>query len=513
MKMKRTQTILEMKAADAKKFLLKSSSFFSLSLPPYFTFDRLLQDVSTIIGSNDLVVFYDKDIKPQNVDLVNYKLYNNKDGKYAWRKMEIIHPAIYVNLVNVITSERNWTTIIDRLKSFQSFKTIKCISLPKESETNKSDLAETILDWWVQIEQESLKKALDFKYIMVTDISDCYSSIYTHSIAWAIHTKHVAKAQKGKMSLVGNKIDKAIQSMQNGQTNGIPQGSVLMDLIAELVLGYADELLFQKLSENKIKPIEYYILRYRDDYRIFANDSSVLERIGKHLSDVLLSLNFRMNSSKTFVSSDIIKSSVKPDKLEWNKIKQSTDVEIIDKETSMHQKQLLLLYSFSEKYPNSGSIMKALGTYYNKIKDFNNAPADIEQSISIVLEIAVKNPKCFAICFAIIGKLLSLFSKKNEAQTISKKIFKRVKELPNANYAEIWLYRALFKVFPDKISNLQTAQELYKETKNIWDSSWIDNGKPLFALMQTSKIIDEVKMKSIDSIIDTDEINPFEYET
>jgi hypothetical protein len=38
--------------------------------------------------------------------------------------------------------------------------------------------------------------------------------------------------------------------MNNGQTNGIPQGSVLMDFIAEMVLGYIDECLSGCLNAN-----------------------------------------------------------------------------------------------------------------------------------------------------------------------------------------------------------------------------------------------------------------------
>ena len=58
--------------------------------------------------------------------------------------------------------------------------------------------------------------------------------------------------------------------MQCGQTNGIPQGSVLMDFIAEILLGYIDEILTEQLNTAHI--VNYKILRYRDDYRIFVNN-------------------------------------------------------------------------------------------------------------------------------------------------------------------------------------------------------------------------------------------------
>ena len=68
-----------------------------------------------------------------------------------------------------------------------------------------------------------------------------------------------------------------MQGMQYGQTNGIPQGSVLFDFIAEMVLGYADSQVSEVLASNDIT--DYKILRYRDDYRIFCNRKDELEKI------------------------------------------------------------------------------------------------------------------------------------------------------------------------------------------------------------------------------------------
>ena len=137
---------------------------------------------------------------------------------------------------------------------------------------------------------------LDFNYCIHTDITDCYPSIYTHTIAWALHNKEWAKNNRDDG--LGNMIDGKIQSLQGQQTNGIPQGSVLMDLIAEIVLGYADIRLLDLADQESLS--EFKILRYRDDYRIFANKKDVAERLMKLLSEVLLDLNLKINSKKHF---------------------------------------------------------------------------------------------------------------------------------------------------------------------------------------------------------------------
>ncbi|MBK9040666.1 MAG: hypothetical protein IPL83_16150 [Bdellovibrionales bacterium] len=51
----------------------------------------------------------------------------------------------------------------------------------------------------------------------------------------------------------------------------IPQGSALMDFIAEMVWGYAD-LQIVKRKINKTPVTDYFILHIRDDYRIFVNN-------------------------------------------------------------------------------------------------------------------------------------------------------------------------------------------------------------------------------------------------
>lgn len=138
------------------------------------------------------------------------------------------------------------------LKKFQKNKKIKCLSIPVQSESRQSDKAQQILKWWELVEQESIFFSLEYDYVFDTDVADCYGSIYTHSIAWAVESKQVAKQDRSGNRL-GNFIDKSIQNAQYQQTNGIPQGSVLMDFIAEIVLGYIDRMLsavFAKAEDN-----------------------------------------------------------------------------------------------------------------------------------------------------------------------------------------------------------------------------------------------------------------------
>lgn len=286
---------------------------------------------------------------------ININLYLNKDGEYDWRKLQIINPYLYVSLVHLITKKENWNILQERFQTIEDecCPSITCSSMPfTKLDGAPVEGKDEGINWWEKFEQESLKMALSYRYCVRTDLVNCYGSVYTHTIVWALHGKKTAKEQKSSRSLLGNLIDSAIQNMQNGQTNGIPQGSKIFDLIAELILGYSDLKLIGKLK-NKVS--DFKILRYRDDYRIFANNKETLDLIVKELSLVSAELNMHFNNAKTLVSNDIISSSIKTDKLYW-----------LDYEPMMrlphisNQKKLLMIYKLALKFPNTGSVKKAL---------------------------------------------------------------------------------------------------------------------------------------------------------
>jgi magnesium/nickel/cobalt transporter corA len=263
--------------------------------------------------------------------------------------MELINPMIYVALVHKLTEEKNWNLIRKQFALFQQSSNVECCSIPRGLFTYAEKNA--ILNWWETFEQRSIALSLEYQYMGKTDISDCYGAIYTHSIAWALHGKSVAKNNKSQ-TLLGNYIDSRLQDMHSRQTVGIPQGSVLSDVIAEMVLGYADLLLARELeNDSRLKGCEYRILRYRDDYRIFATSREGVHSILLALMEVLSGLNFKLGAAKTSISDDVVLDSVKPDKIEW--LLRGYD------RMNVHKK-LLALSRFARDYPHSGTIVREL---------------------------------------------------------------------------------------------------------------------------------------------------------
>lgn len=482
-----------MSAVRARAFFLKPESYCRLDLPPYFDFGRIVRPVVAFLKSNSLS---SASSKPRDHEGVNYTIYSNKDGRYAWRPFQLIHPAIYVDLTKQITETAAWTHIQKRFSEFSKNPKIRCLSIPIASLTKRKDQAALVLNWWQGIEQASIELALDYNHVYHADIADCYGSIYTHSIVWALHTKATAKANKGDKSLVGNVIDWRIQDMQQGQTNGIPQGSVLVDLFAEMVLGYADLELSDRLA--KLGITDFQILRYRDDYRVFVNSPELGERILKELTEILLELGLKLNASKTSSVLPVIPSSIKTDKKHWLRSRQG------DRNL---QKHLLLIHCHSIDFPNAGSLLTVLDAFYRRLTKTKSVQNPI-QLISIVVDIGFHSPRCFPVCAAIVSQLLSRLKTKKEKLISLERIRKKLAQLPNNGHLEVWQQRLSYH-FDMHVSYTDDLCKLVKnEAAQLWSNKWITD-KSLQKLLDVSKVVNRTVLKSLKPVVPRTEFSLF----
>ena len=492
------KNVLSLTAKEVREFLLKEESYFNFDLPPYFEFNGLLENLLKELSDKNLSDFYDQSIKPQELEDVNYKLITNKDGRYAWRPLQLIHPALYVYLVCLITKENNWKQIKGRLSTLiNDSRNIECEGLPVVSTYYKKDKAAQIVHWSTEVEKKSIVNSLEFDYLFHTDITDCYSSIYTHSISWALHGKDKAKREKDNKKLVGNLIDWQLQAMSNGQTNGIPQGSVLMDFLAEIVLCYVDSLLSEKI--NSFKKSDYKIIRYRDDYRIFANNPQVAEQIIKELTDILNDFGMKINSSKTKGLNNVVHSSIKPDKLYW----------IVNENVYEDlQSELYAISVFSQKFPNSGTVDILLKNLYDKISQLTkkDKKGNIKVLISITTDIAYKNPRTYPISAAILSKLIDFLSKREKEQVI-RKILNKFKKLPNTGIMQLWLQRITIKMGNSYEYSEKLCNKVVDKNTIVWNSDWLNAN--LKKTINSYGLVNKDTLEKLGAVISSEEVELF----
>lgn len=238
---------------------------------------------------------YFKDLKDPargNLETISYP-----KSLLTSRVFGIQHPFNYHDIVFYILDD--WDNILEHL--FDKDLKIFSYSFPipvNAKETGKLSTLRSgrmIYEWIEMAEKDMVAEAHKFNFIIRSDITNFYNSVYTHSIGWAIHGREVAFADK-ELKLTGNKIDKLVQYANDGRTNGIPVGSALSDLIAEIVLTSIDVQVSKKL-----KGIEFIGSRFKDDYRILCNSEKDAKAILKILSDELISFNLLINENKTKV--------------------------------------------------------------------------------------------------------------------------------------------------------------------------------------------------------------------
>lgn len=142
-----------------------------------------------------------------------------------------------------------------------------------------------------RLHERKILESAGFRYMLRTDVSRFFPTVYTHSVPWALHTKSVAKRnRKITAKYFGNLIDQALRQGQDEQTMGLPIGPDTSHVIAEAIATSVDLLLKNALRSW---PAGF---RYVDDYFLFfptlAEAESALAALSRALKEFELQINF-----------------------------------------------------------------------------------------------------------------------------------------------------------------------------------------------------------------------------
>ena len=137
-----------------------------------------------------------------------------------------------------------------------------------------------------------------FRYQLSLDISKCFDSIYTHSMAWAAKSKEEAKEYIFAFGF-GNQFDKVMQRLNHNETSGICIGPEASRIFAEIILAKVDENAQRALEIQSIRNgVDYECRRYVDNYYVFANDPSKASEVEHELALALREYGLHLNTEK-----------------------------------------------------------------------------------------------------------------------------------------------------------------------------------------------------------------------
>lgn len=532
-----TKNVLSLDSKDAMDFFLKSEQYHGFELPEYFVFDELLQNVKRIVEDTPYEECLQNGISPENLSNVNLDILLNKNGHYAVRPIVLANPFLYYFLVREICNESSWILIKKLFEKFQVPHITSCAMpvIPKGTEPfHKST---TIINWWNSMEQRSIELSLEFRYMFVTDITNCYGSVNPQAFDWAFSLKDT-RFENGNKNSISKNIQKYLRAFQQGRNIGIPQGSAIFDFIGEIILGYSDLLLHEAIHKAGITN-PYEIIRYRDDYRIFCNDKDVLEKISYILQHVLESLNFRMNSKKTKISESIVTDSIKADKLAYIYNTPIFNKKGVDFDS--FEKHLLYILMFARQYPDSGSIKTMLSDIDKRIEDWlkpqtrevetinlemlNNTiekktetyqrklvGGSVRAMSAVCVQIALENVGCCHYALRVLSRMVDSLKDEHEKWDIIDKVYAKLCNQPNSDYNQLWLQNITYQNDKKKGTspyNIRLCQLVAnKNIEPLWNNQWLEQS--LHSSLPYDSIVNREILKKITSVITFREIRAYE---
>lgn len=550
----KAKNILTLDHEKAMDFFMKSEQYHGFELPEYFTFDELLNFVRETIGDTPYEECLQTGVSPENVTDVNLDILLNKDGRYAVRPIVLANPYLYYFLVREVCNEEHWGKIKELFEKFQVPHLTSCAIpvIPREKEAfHKST---TIMNWWSSMEQRAIELSLEYRYMFVTDITNCYGSVNPQTIDWAFALKDTSYETEESNPIASN-IKMYLRALQQGRNVGIPQGSAIFDFVAEIILGYSDLLLHEALEakakeykdQGKVFPA-YEIIRYRDDYRVFCNNKDALEEISYTLQKVLERLNFRMNSQKTKISESIVTDSIKSDKLAYIYNTPIFNKKGVDFDS--FEKHLLYILMFSRQYPDSGSVRTMLSDIDKRVEDWLNPSKDKRETDAIkwqdidvndegylvkaetevpkkpsfipggtaralsavCTQIALVNVGLAHYALRVLSRIVDSLNSMEEKQSIISLVYSKLCNQPNSDYNQLWLQNITYTQDKQNGTSPYTLRLCQlvagKEVEPLWNNIWLTPA--LTANLPYSSIVDEDALKKVTPVITFKETRRYE---
>lgn len=342
------------------------------------------------------------------------------------RHFGIMHPKIHNDIAYHVS--RNWTAIVKAMVPTSGCVVSYGFPVPLDAahpgRVGTLRSGRMIYEYLTMAEDDVASLAYRYSHVVRTDIKAFYPSVYTHSIAWALHGKRAARKRLHDYRLLGNRLDKLFQYANDACTNGIPIGPVVSDIMAEIIAVAVDRRLSALLSTQGI---ECDIARFKDDYRMLAKSESDARNMIKSLQAALREFNLDVNEGKTRICT-------LPDGLfrEWV----SRYHAIMPRNKRRFRwKDFRELYlgvlQIDEICPGTGVIDRFLADIVSK--DYrlrvNVIDETVPKAVSMLLLLGVRRPKAFPKVLGIIEVILRSFNGKRHREEIRQYVEASLRDL------------------------------------------------------------------------------------
>jgi len=256
---------------------LLGHGMFADRLPPIFT-------------SMPLLDYYMRHQPYTRVDkAMDYIRYENMRHTNTPRLFGIPTPMTYCDLVYELAC--NWKHIKQHMREKTSLNTHKVSRIHIRKMHDNDALFEMNYSNWKIDGSPVPDLMLGNNYQVKADISNCFPSIYSHALPWALVGKDTAKKYKTNTRKWYNKLDKRTRNLKNSETQGILIGPHVSNILSEIILTEIDS----KLSAK------WFYVRNIDDYTCYVESDEKAQSFLAELSSELREYNLSLNHKKTSI--------------------------------------------------------------------------------------------------------------------------------------------------------------------------------------------------------------------
>lgn len=204
-------------------------------------FGMFPEKITSIFSSEKFGVW----VRKKGISLHTRKSFSNVTfhltrNNNAPRILNIPHPIPYFFLCKEIKT--NWALISASIGEVDDY-TSRSMIIPKPNNLSKRLVSMLSYDRNKDEKFLVLEKSFKAKYFVHADIANCFPSIYSHSIPWALVGTQVAKDNMRDNTKWYNKLDIKIRAVQRNETVGIPIGPDTSSIISEIILSKVDKAL------------------------------------------------------------------------------------------------------------------------------------------------------------------------------------------------------------------------------------------------------------------------------
>lgn len=297
------------------KFLanLMSKGYFPRELPPTFTTKTFGENISSILQdwiASDIVkkeaISIKRKIKARSnytyqIDDTESEVLTRPKRGFERRGLHITHPIPQALLADEMA--RNWPEIATWINR-------KRYSMDRTAPSEKGERAISDIDFLLHgIKKDFILSGAD--WVLKTDITRFYPSIYTHSVSWAAYGKARTKKllyTKRHSGSLADRLDLLLRKSNMNQTIGIPVGPDTSRIVADIISARIDDDFHElmKTSSSRLGSLRdalkpAHIDRLQDDWFIGAKSLEMAEQALSWLSIVYRSYGLEINGAKTSV--------------------------------------------------------------------------------------------------------------------------------------------------------------------------------------------------------------------